>query len=115
MSDNPHRAAGPSVALSADETWLALLWLVDFGGGPGGAADAAWAGLAAATAFVVNGAAKLALIETRVRPLAEHLPPLAQQATALDLLTARHWFRNGLCGTMPAEADVRGDSEGGTV
>lgn len=115
MSDNPHRAAGPSVALSADETWLALLWLVDFGGGPGGAADAAWAGLAAATAFVVDGAAKLALIETRVRPLAEHLPTLAQQATALDLLTARHWFRNGLCETTPEGSGVRSHTEDRTA
>ena len=105
MSDVTQITAGPPLALSAEETQLALLWLVDFGGGPGETADAAWAGLAAATAFVTDGAAKLALMEARVRPLAEHLPPLAQQAAALDLLTARYWFRNGRCET-PAGSDV---------
>ncbi len=114
MSDATHIATGLPLALSADETQLALLWLVDFGGGPGEAADAAWAGLAAATAFVADGAAKLALIETRVRPLAEHLPPLAGQATAVDLLTARYWFRNGRCKT-PAGSDVRSNTEDETA
>ena len=114
MSDATHVAAGLPLALSADETQLALLWLADFGGGPGEAAAAAWAGLAAATEFVTDGAAKLALIETRVRPLAQHLPPLAQQATALDLLTARYWFRNGFCET-PAGSDARSNMEAETA
>ena len=111
MSDVTHRTAGLPLALSAEETQLALLWLVDFGGGPGETADAAWAGLAAATAFVADGATKLALIEARVRPLAEHLPPLAEQAGPLDLLTARYWSRNGLCETTPAGSDARSNSE----
>lgn len=94
-------ATGQPLALSADEQQLALLWLADFGG----EGDAAWDGLAAATAYVVDGAAKLALVRARVQPLAEHLPPVAQQATALDRLMARYWFRNGACAVAPRGPD----------
>lgn len=101
-----HTAAGLPLALSVDEYRLALLWLADFGGGPGEEGDAAWAGLAAATTFVIDGEAKLALIQERVRPLAGHLAPLAQRITAMDLLTARYWFRNSACETTARKPDV---------
>lgn len=115
MSDSSsivfHTAAGLPLALSVDEHRLALLWLADFGGGPGEEGDAAWAGLAAATTFVVDGEAKLALIGERVRPLAEHLPPLAQRATPMDLLTARYWFRNGPCETAARKPGADTDDQ----
>jgi hypothetical protein len=79
--------SGLTVALSPDEYRLALLWLVDF--------EAAWEGLEAATAFVTDGAAKLALIQQRLRPLADDLAPLGQHVDSLTLLAARHWFRQG--------------------
>jgi len=79
--------SGLAVALSPDEYRLALLWLVDF--------EAAWEGLEAATAFVTDGAAKLALIHQRLRPLADDLAPLGQHIDSLALLAARLWFRHG--------------------
>ena len=80
--------SGLAVTLSPDEYWLALLWLIDF--------EAAWEGLEAATLFVADGQAKLALIRQRVRPLAEDLAPLGERVDSLALLAARHWFRQGL-------------------
>jgi hypothetical protein len=79
--------SGVTVALSPDEYRLALLWLIDF--------EAAWEGLEAATAFVADGAAKRVLIQQRLRPLADDLPPLGQHVDSLALLAARHWFRQG--------------------
>jgi len=87
-SDITFRApSGLAVALSPDEYRLALLWLIDF--------EAAWEGLEAATAFVTDGEAKLALIRQRLRPLADDLSPLGQHVDSLALLAARHWFRQG--------------------
>ena len=87
-SDITFRApSGRAVALSPDEYRLALLWRIDF--------EAAWEGLEAATAFVTAGVAKLALIQQRLRPLAEDLSPLGQHVDSLALLAARHWFRQG--------------------
>ena len=80
--------SGLSVTLSPDEYRLALLWLIDF--------EAAWEGLEAATMFVADGQAKLALIRQRVRPLADDLVPLGARVDAMALLAARHWFRHGL-------------------
>jgi hypothetical protein len=79
--------SGHTVALSPDEYRLALLWLIDF--------EAAWEGLEAATAFVADGEAKLALIRQRVRPLADDLSPLGEHVDSLAMLAARHWFRLG--------------------
>ena len=79
--------SGLAVALSPDEYRLALLWLIDF--------EAAWEGLETATAFVTDGAAKLALIQQRLRPLADDLSSLGQRVDSLALLAARHWFRQG--------------------
>ena len=83
-----HAPSGRSVVLSPDEYRLALLWLIDF--------EAAWDGLEAATAFVVDGEAKLALIRRRLRPLAGDLTLLSQRVDTLALLAARHWFRQGM-------------------
>jgi hypothetical protein len=80
--------SGLVVTLSPDEYRLALLWLVDF--------EAAWEGLEAATLFVADGPAKLALIQQRVRPLADDLAPLEKHVESMALLAARHWFRHGL-------------------
>ena len=79
--------SGLAVALSPDEYRLALLWLIDF--------EAAWEGLEAATMFVTDGEAKLALIRQRLRPLADDLSPLGQHVDSLAMLAARHWFRQG--------------------
>jgi hypothetical protein len=79
--------SGLAVSLSPDEYRLALLWLIDF--------EAAWEGLEAATAFVTDGEAKLALIRQRLRPLADDLSPLGQHVDSLVMLAARHWFRQG--------------------
>ena len=76
------------MTLSPDADRLALLWLIDF--------EAAWEGLEAATLFVADGEAKLALIRQRVRPLADDLTPLGARVDAMALLAARHWFRHGL-------------------
>ena len=76
------------MTLSPDEYRLALLWLIDF--------EAAWEGLEAATLFVADGPAKLALIRQRVRPLADDLALLGEHVDSLALLAARHWFRQGL-------------------
>ena len=91
--------SGRPVALSPDEYRLALLWLIDF--------EAAWEGLEAATAFVTDGAAKLALIQQRLRPRAADLSPLGQHLDSLALLTARHWFRQGqVTGNRDVEATI---------
>jgi hypothetical protein len=80
--------SGLTVTLSPDEYRLALLWLFDF--------EAAWEGLEAATLFVADGDAKLALIRQRLRPLADDLALLGEHVDSLALLAARHWFRQGL-------------------
>ena len=81
--------SGLSVTLSPDEYRLALLWLVDFEG--------AWEGLEAATAFVIDGEAKLALIRRLyVQPLTDDLASLGQHVEPLAMLAARHWFRQGM-------------------
>lgn len=80
--------SGLAITLSPDAYRLALLWLIDF--------ETAWEGLEAATRFVADGPAKLALIRQRVRPLADDLAPLGEHVDSLALLAARHWFRHGL-------------------
>lgn len=104
MSDIPPTdfgtASGLSVSLTADERRLALLWLVDF--------ERSWDALELATTFVVDGPAKLALIQDRLGPLGDMLAPLAQRVDALEMLVVRHWFRNGRC--APAE-DPHGEQE----
>ena len=80
--------SGLAITLSPDAYRLALLWLIDF--------ETAWEGLEAATRFVADGPAKLALIRQRVRPLADDLAPLGEPVDSLALLAARHWFRHGL-------------------
>ena len=82
-------SSGIPIVLSADEYRLALLWLVDF--------EQAWEGIEAATAFVPDGEAKLALVRTRLRLLAGPLAELGTRLDPLSLLIARHWFRNGVC------------------
>jgi hypothetical protein len=79
--------SGLTVTLSPDEYRLALLWLIDF--------ESSWEGLEAATLFVADGQAKLALIRQRLRPLAHDLAPLGTRVDSLALLAARHWFRQG--------------------
>ncbi len=85
-SDHLTTPEGITIALSPAERRLALLGLVDY--------EAAWDGLVFATAFVVDGAAKRQLIETRVRPLAGALTALTDRLDPVDLLAARHWFRH---------------------
>jgi hypothetical protein len=87
--------SGLPVSLSAAEYRLALLGLVDFAGD--------WDALELATSFVSDGPAKLALIQKRLRPLADTLSPLAQRVEALELLTARHWFRRGAASEVSHE------------
>jgi hypothetical protein len=95
LSDTPVIAfqtpSGLSVSLTAkltaDEYRLALLGLVDFEG--------AWDALELAATFVVDGAAKQALVRDRLRPLADALSPLALQVDPLAMLAARYWFRQG--------------------
>ncbi len=89
--------AGLPLVLSPDEYRLALLWLTDF--------EQAWDGIEAAAAFVPDGAAKRALIQARLQPLAGSLTGLGQQVDALTLLAARHWFRTGACAASPAETE----------
>lgn len=91
--------SGLPVSLSAAEYRLALLGTVDFGG--------AWDALELATAFVVDGPAKLAMIQERLRPLADYLSPLTQRVDALEMLAARHWFRRGtVSGDSGVEASI---------
>jgi hypothetical protein len=79
-----------TVALSPDETRLAWLGLVDFEGD--------WAVLEAATAIVVDGATKAALIREHLRPIAERLPSLLTgEVDSVQMWTARHWFDTQAC------------------
>jgi hypothetical protein len=82
--------------LSVAEYRLALLGLVDFAG--------AWDALELATTFVIDGPAKLALIQERLRPLAGYL---SQRVDALEMLAARHWFRRGAISEV---SDVEGST-----
>jgi hypothetical protein len=91
--------SGLPVSLSVAEYRLALLGLVDFAG--------AWDALELATTFVIDGPAKLALIQERLRPLAGYLSPVTQRVDALEMLAARHWFRRGAISEV---SDVEGST-----
>ncbi|MCX6031297.1 MAG: hypothetical protein NT169_18615 [Chloroflexi bacterium] len=77
---------GAIVALTLDEYRLALLGRVDF--------EDRWAALEAAAQYVVDGDAKTAAIRANLLPIAEHLTEIGQKVDSLELLAARHWFRN---------------------
>ena len=79
---------GGLLSLTMNEFRLALLALVDFEGD--------WDALLTASAFVPDAAGKAALVRDRLRPVADMLPPLLNRGIdSLELLSARHWFRNG--------------------
>jgi hypothetical protein len=79
-----------TVVLTPDEYRLALLGLVDFEGH--------WEILEAATALVVDGPAKAALLRARLIPLADRLPGLLdKEIDVVRLWTARHWFDTQFC------------------
>jgi hypothetical protein len=81
-------ANGESLSLTRGEYRLALVGLVDFAGD--------WQALEIAARWAVDGAAKAALIRSRLLPLAEHLGALLdRKLDGVELLTVRHWFRNG--------------------
>jgi len=80
--------SGESIGLTWNEYRLALIGLVDFAGD--------WQALETAAALVVDGAAKAQLARERLQPLAGHLGVLLNRGLdGIELLTARHWFRNG--------------------
>jgi len=82
------------LALTSNEYRLALLGLVDFAG--------QWSALETATAFVVDGPAKRAVIRERLLPMADELTVLlTRDVDAIELLTARYWFRNGAYNPRP--------------
>jgi hypothetical protein len=87
--------SGLVIPLSIDEYRLALLGAVDFEGN--------WQALELASHFVVDGPRKGKLIRERLLPVVEHLAPAFERgvptpflgsAEALELVAARHWFRN---------------------
>jgi hypothetical protein len=81
-------ANGESASLTWNEYRLALIGLVDFAGD--------WQALETAATLVVDGAAKAVLVRERLLPLATHLGVLLNRGLdGLEMLTARHWFRNG--------------------
>ncbi len=88
------RTSGLSVQLSSDEYRLALLGQVDFEG--------QWSALTAATGWVVDGATKAALIRERLLPIAGILGGVGSQVDAMEMVIARHWFRNLPCSTPVA-------------
>lgn len=92
--------SGLTISLSGDEAQLTLLGLVDFEG--------RWDALQAATAFVVDGPAKAAIIPERLLPLAGHLPALLERGVdSLEMLAARHWFRARSCAQAIASETER--------
>ena len=93
--------SGLTLALSPDETRLALLGVVDFEGD--------WEAMEAATTLVVDGPAKASLIRDRLAPAAAQLPGhFAAEVGVLDLLSARHWFD-----TQPCQSAARQKKAGG--
>jgi hypothetical protein len=100
MTDHPGAVlttpSGLTISLSRDEAQLALLGLVDFEGH--------WDALQAATAFVVDGPAKAAIIRERLC----HLPALLGFGVdSLEMLAARHWFRARSCSQAIASQTER--------
>jgi hypothetical protein len=93
LSDTPQTArmpSGPVLALSPDESRLALLGVVDFEGD--------WEAFEAATPLVVDGPAKANLIRERLAPVAAQFSDhLAADVNVLELLAARHWFDTQSC------------------
>jgi hypothetical protein len=79
-------AGGTRLELTLAEYRLALLCLVDF--------DGEWEGLEAATGFVPDASAKVALIRGRLRPHASQLSAITSRGVdAIEMLAARFWFR----------------------
>ena len=93
----PESRRGVILALTSNEYRLALLGLVDFAG--------QWFALETATAFVVDGPTKLAVIRERLLPMADELAVLlTRDVDAIELLAARYWFRNGAYNPRPDPA-----------
>jgi hypothetical protein len=87
--------SGLALALSPDESRLALLGVVDFEGD--------WEAFEAATSLVVDGPAKASLIRARLAPAAAQFSDrVAADVNVLELLAARHWFD-----TQPCQRAVR--------
>ena len=91
------RTSGLSIELSPDAYRLALLGRVDFAG--------QWSALTAAAGWVVDGAAKAALIRERLLPIADILDSVGSQVDAVEMVIVRHWFRNLPCSTPVADPE----------
>jgi hypothetical protein len=86
----PSAVPPPKLDLSTAESRLALLGEVDFEGD--------WDALERATAWVVDGPAKAALIRTRLAPAAaQRSLTVAEEISVVDLVAARHWFDTQPC------------------
>ena len=92
------RTSGLSIELSPDAYRLALLGRVDFAG--------QWSALTAAAGWVVDGAAKTALIRERLLPIAGILGGVGSQVDAMEMVIVRHWFRNLPCSTTAAGSEA---------
>jgi hypothetical protein len=98
--------SGLVIGLSQEEARLALLGLVDFEG--------CWDSLRAATAFIADGAAKDAVIRSRLLPLTDYLPALLDGGIdSLEMLAARYWFRSGPCTEIVRLAGAESEPEPG--
>jgi hypothetical protein len=90
---------GAIIALTLDDYRLALLGRVDF--------EDNWAALEAAAKLVVDGDTKGAIIREHLLPIAGHLTAIGQTVDSMEMLAARHWFRDLPCQASPIPGDFR--------